>query len=105
MSVPTYETLLSDIAETVALRKILTAESEILSAVEDRERSTRSELSLTPEHVEAQANWRRFGEWFRGRMAARKRPKKRTPPPVVTTDPRHDHLGLYFVSLPSLDSA
>lgn len=96
---PTYEALRVEIEETTALRKILTPESDILVAVEDREKLARVDLSLTPEHVEAQSVWRRFGEWHRERSRSKRRVAQPVPPWS-----NHDHLGLYYVSLPQ-DSA
>lgn len=96
----TYEALRVEIEQTTALRKILPENSDVLSAVIDREKLVRADLALTPEHVEAQASWRRFGDWHR----ARSRSKRRAAPPVLPPS-NHDHLGLYFVSMPSLDSA
>lgn len=100
----TYLALIGEIEETTALRRILTPESDILAATEDRERGARASLAMMPEHVEAQAAWRKMGEWFRARPSRRK-PNGRKPRHVAPDLPPNksaDELGLYFVNLPDI---
>ena len=54
----THADIVGEIAETTALRRVLPEKSEILAATEDRERLLRTDLSMTPEHKDAQLVWR-----------------------------------------------
>ena len=91
---PIYDSLIQEIEESVALRGILPAESEILTATCEREKAIRVEPALTPEHAEAQGAWRAFGDWFRAKRAPTRKPRRAATAPIAHRFPMVDLASL-----------